>query len=81
MTCQGCLTAKNTCSFGVLQFYSDFFETLQVFRSWSEDVHIVWMNPLIIFCLFSQNEPLFHHKLFLWSSYFYYNCAKLKLIF
>ena len=26
-----------------LQFYFDSFETLQVFMSWSEDVHIVWM--------------------------------------
>ena len=26
----------------LLQFYSDCFETLQVFRSWAEDVHVVW---------------------------------------
>ena len=25
-----------------LQLYSNSFETLQVFRSWSEDLHIVW---------------------------------------
>ena len=25
----------------LLQFYADSFETLQVFRSWSEDVHLV----------------------------------------
>ena len=24
-----------------IQFYADSFETLQMFRSWSEDVHIV----------------------------------------
>ena len=27
----------------LLQFYANSFETLQVFRSWSEDVHIVWI--------------------------------------
>ena len=27
----------------LLQFYTDCFETLQVFLSWSEDVHVVWM--------------------------------------
>ena len=26
-----------------LQFYSDSFETLQASKSWSEDVHIVWI--------------------------------------
>ena len=26
-----------------LQFYADSFETLQMFSSWSEDVHIVWI--------------------------------------
>ena len=26
----------------LLQFKSDCFETLQVFRSWSKDMHIVW---------------------------------------
>ena len=27
----------------LLQFYADSFETLQVYRQWSEDVHIVWI--------------------------------------
>ena len=27
----------------LLQFYDDSFETLQVLRSWSENVHIVWI--------------------------------------
>ena len=27
----------------LLQFNSDSFETLHVLRSWSEDVHIVWI--------------------------------------
>ena len=27
----------------LLQFYSDIFETLNVFRSCSEDMHIVWI--------------------------------------
>ena len=33
----------------LLQFYADPFETLQVFLSWSGDVHVVW----IIFVTFS----------------------------
>ena len=33
--------------------YSDSFETLQVFRAWSEDAHILFgYNPQIIFCYF-----------------------------
>ena len=31
----------------LLQFYADSFKTLQVLRSWSEDLHIVW---IYIFC-------------------------------
>ena len=31
------------CMHLLLQFNSDSFETLQVFRLWSEDVHIVWI--------------------------------------
>ena len=27
----------------VLQFYAASFETLQLFRPWSEDVHIIWI--------------------------------------
>ena len=41
----------------LLQFYSDSFETFQVFRSWSEDVHIVWIYSSDYFLLlFSQIE-------------------------
>ena len=32
----------------LLQFHADTFETLQVFRLWSEDVHIVWILKLFI---------------------------------
>ena len=28
----------------LLQFYTDCFETLHVFSSWYEDVHVVWVN-------------------------------------
>ena len=39
------------------QFYADSFEPLQVFRSWSEDVHIAWIESSDYFLsLFSQNE-------------------------
>ena len=27
----------------LLQFYTDSFETLHVFSSWYEDVHVVWI--------------------------------------
>ena len=37
----------------LLQFYVNSFETLQVFRSWSEDVHIVWAySPQNFYCHF-----------------------------
>ena len=26
-----------------LKFYTDYFETLPVFSSWYEDVHVVWV--------------------------------------
>ena len=39
----------------LLQFYSVFFETLQMFRSWSVGVHIVWIYPHFL-SLLSQNE-------------------------
>ena len=42
----------------LLQFYADCFETLQVFRSCSEDVHIVWVY--IILRLFFD---IFFHKI------------------
>ena len=40
------------CMHLLLQFYSDCFETLQVFRLWAEDVYFFQ----IILLLFSQNE-------------------------
>ena len=27
----------------LLQFFTDLFETLQMFSSWCEDVHVVWI--------------------------------------
>ena len=27
----------------LLQFYADFFDTLQISRPWSEGVHIIWI--------------------------------------
>ena len=41
----------------LLQFNSDFFEILQVFGPWSEDVHMVSILSSYYFCyFFSQNE-------------------------
>ena len=31
------------CAQLLLQFYADSFETLQMFLSWSEDMHVVWI--------------------------------------
>ena len=31
------------CAQLLLQFYSDSFETLQVFSPWFEDMHVVWI--------------------------------------
>ena len=31
------------CAQLLLQFYADCFETLQMFLSWSEDMHVVWI--------------------------------------
>ena len=36
----------------LLQFYAAYFETLQVFRSWFEDVHIIWIIILRLFFFF-----------------------------
>ena len=35
------LTVGSFCAELLLQFYADLFETLQVFLSWSEEVHVV----------------------------------------
>ena len=32
----------------LLQFLTDLFETLQVFLSWSEDVHVIYMYIFFI---------------------------------
>ena len=31
------------CAQLLLQFYAESFETLQMFLSWSEDMHVVWI--------------------------------------
>ena len=46
------------CAQLLLQFYADSFETLQIFLSWSEDMHVVWILPEIIFCHFFHNLNL-----------------------
>ena len=40
----------------LLQFYADYFETLLIFKSWSEKCILFGYNPKIFFSLFSQNE-------------------------
>ena len=51
---EGKLNIKGILCWQLLQqFHADSFETLQVFRSWSEDVHLVqYNNPQITFCNF-----------------------------
>ena len=45
------------CAQLLLQFYADFFETLQMFLSWSEDMHVVWiLSSDYFWSLFSQFE-------------------------
>ena len=44
----------------LLQFYCDSFETLQVFRSWSEDVHIVWATSSDYFLLLILQNNFSH---------------------
>ena len=47
------------CMHLLLQFYADCFETLLMFRSWSVEVHIVWIMDIILklfLALFTQNE-------------------------
>ena len=39
-----------------LQFYADSVETSQVFWSWTEDVHVVWILSSDILSHFSQIE-------------------------
>ena len=42
----------------LLKFYSDSFETIQAFSSWSEDVHIVRYTPQNIFVIFIHKMSL-----------------------
>ena len=42
----------------LLQFYSDSFEILQVFRSWSVNVHIGWIYSSDHFCYFFSKMNL-----------------------
>ena len=47
------------CAQLLLHFYADYFETLQVLLSWSEDLHVVLIyNPLIILCCIFQDVIL-----------------------
>ena len=50
------------CSQLLLQFYTDCFETLHVFSSWYEDVHVVWVELLEHFLsLFPHCELVIFH--------------------
>ena len=49
-----------------LQFCADSFETLQMFLSWSENMHVVWIYSSNYFCHFFQVE-LCHFLAFLLS--------------
>ena len=40
----------------LLQFDTDSFETSQVFWSWSEDMHVVWIILRLLLLLFLQVE-------------------------
>ena len=45
------------CAQLLLQFYADLFETLQMFLSWSEDMHVLWILSCDYFLsLFLQFE-------------------------
>ena len=45
------------CAQLLLQFYADLFETLQMFLSWSEDMHVIWILSWdYFFSLFPQFE-------------------------
>ena len=42
----------------LLQFYADTFETLQLLRLWSENVHIVWAYASDFFATFFYKMQL-----------------------
>ena len=46
----------------LLQFCTDYFETLHVFSSWYEDVHVVWMYLVDYFL------PLFVAPALAWAT-------------
>ena len=48
------------CAQLLLQFYVDPFETLPVFLSWSEDVHVVWILSSDYFLLLFPHFELSH---------------------
>ena len=50
----------------LLQFSTNCLETLQMFSTWNEDMHMVWYNTLIIFSRFFCLVNL--------VSFFYMNC-------
>ena len=48
------------CAQLLLQFYADSFEILQMFLSWSEDMHMVWILSSDYFCHFLRKLNLSH---------------------
>ena len=53
----------------LLQFSTDCFETLHLLSAWNEDVHVVWVNTLIIFSYFFCFANLV--SLLVWVYYLY----------
>ena len=42
-TCTLCMQINSVGGVAWTRFYADSFETLEVFWSWSEEMHVVWM--------------------------------------
>ena len=57
------------CAHLLLQFYFNSFETSQVFCTWSEDMHVHWINPQIIFYHFFCKLNLVIFQALLLSTY------------
>ena len=57
------------CAQLLLQFYADSFETSQVFWSWSEDVHVVWILSSDYILSFFCNLNLVFFQALLLSTY------------
>ena len=53
------------CAQLLLQFYADYFETLQMFLSWSEDMHVVWILSSDYILSFFLQDELCHFLRFL----------------